>query len=102
MAYYFLQSPMPCVFPFKFLGEVYQECTNVRDPGGKLWCVLHVTLALFSCVSSCHYFLRCSTEVDADGEHVYREDTWGHCDMQSCGKMHQSKDTTKGTNVRML
>jgi hypothetical protein len=48
----------PCVFPFKFQGEVYNGCpVDLEDPS-KRWC---------------------STRVDANGEHITGAGEFGHC-----------------------
>jgi len=44
-----------CVFPFKWLGKVYRECTSL-DNNGSLWCA-----------------------TDVDPLHNYVTDIWGHC-----------------------
>ena len=49
-----------CVFPFRFRGETYTDCTTQADPDGRYWC---------------------STSTDARGKHVMGK--WGYCDM-SC------------------
>ncbi len=49
----------PCVFPFRFRGLVFEECTSRADEGGRPWC---------------------STRVDADGRHVSGDGQWGYCD----------------------
>jgi len=46
----------PCVFPFVYKEESFDECTNKDDAGGKLWC---------------------STQVDARGKH--QKGNWGYC-----------------------
>ena len=47
-----------CVFPFRHKNVTYAGCTNVGDPDKKLWC---------------------STEVNAQGEHLAGKGAWGHC-----------------------
>ena len=49
-----------CIFPFKFNGITFDECTTMDNAEGDLtpWC---------------------STLVDDSGEHVYEAGNWGHC-----------------------
>jgi len=49
----------PCVFPFKYRGVVYNECTTAR--ASMYWC---------------------STQVNKQGEYIRRK--WGYCDEASC------------------
>jgi hypothetical protein len=49
---------MPCIFPFKFRGKVFFDCTNETDPDGKSWC---------------------STKLDDSGTHVGKGGYWGYC-----------------------
>ena len=50
----------PCIFPFKFNGVVYSECT---------WNQAHLT----------EHKAWCSTLVDASGTHVGGQGKWGNC-----------------------
>ena len=47
-----------CQFPFTFAGERRTGCISDTDPDGRLWC---------------------STQVDADGQHVGGGGHWGYC-----------------------
>ena len=49
-----------CIFPFKFNGITFDECTTEGNAEGDLT-------------------PRCSTLVDYFGEHVYEAGNWGHC-----------------------
>ncbi len=46
------------MFPFKYDGEIYYQCTDANDPDGKLWC---------------------STKVDEYGNHDQSGEYLGHC-----------------------
>ena len=48
----------PCIFPFQYLGQTFNNCTILKDPENKPWC---------------------STKVDEDGTHVTSGGFWGHC-----------------------
>ena len=48
----------PCVFPFKYKGNIYNGCITHNDPDGRSWC---------------------STEVDLNGYHILGRELWGHC-----------------------
>ena len=48
----------PCIFPFKFSGQTFTQCTTVKDPDDKPWC---------------------STKVNENGNHVTSGGYWGHC-----------------------
>ncbi len=50
----------PCIFPFKFNGVVYFECT---------WDLAHLT----------EHKAWCSTFVDDSGHHVGGQNKWGNC-----------------------
>ena len=50
----------PCIFPFKFNGVLYSECT---------WNQAHLT----------EHKAWCSTLVDASGTHVGGQGKWGNC-----------------------
>ena len=50
----------PCIFPFKFNGAVYSECT---------WDQAHLT----------EHKAWCSTLVDETGHHVGGQGKWGNC-----------------------
>ena len=51
-------SDVPCVFPFKFRGEIHNECNWDRDVSDGAWC---------------------STMIDASGQHVGGKGNWGNC-----------------------
>jgi len=52
----------PCVFPFRFLGWTYHECTWDFTPNGHAWC---------------------STKTDGSGAHIGGQGNWGTC-PRSC------------------
>ena len=52
-----------CVYPFIYLGQIYEACTNRSDPHGKFWC---------------------STKTDQDQHHVSYQEQWGYCDPGNC------------------
>ena len=45
-----------CMFPFKYAGKEFNECTDINDPDNKLWC---------------------STKVGPNREHL--RGNWGYC-----------------------
>ena len=51
----------PCVFPFKYNGQTYDECTTAESENGKPWCAL---------------------KVDRRGEVVPNQ--WGDCELYNC------------------
>ena len=64
-------SGLPCKFPFKFLGTVYNSCTDMRKDvtNNKPWC---------------------STKVDETGR--YMHGNWGNCD-ESCLSSPNGKES---------
>ena len=48
----------PCVFPFKFRGEIHNECNWDGDSSNGAWC---------------------STLIDDSGQHVGGKGNWGNC-----------------------
>jgi len=52
----------PCVFPFNFMGVTHSNCTTVDDT--KAWC---------------------STQTDANNDHVSGVGAWGYCDDNCSG-----------------
>ena len=50
----------PCIFPFRFNGVVYTQCT---------WVSAHLT----------EHKPWCSTEVDESGHHIGGQGKWGNC-----------------------
>ena len=54
-------SGVPCIFPFKYRGVEYTECTTVGSVGGTPWC---------------------ATEVDEDGNLI--RGAYGNCNEESC------------------
>jgi len=62
-----------CVFPFKYKGVEYDECTTAGSENGKAWCAL---------------------KVDRDG--VVVEGQWGDCLEGSCPLNGQQCDTFNG------
>ena len=59
---------LPCIFPFKYNGGVYNTCTNEMK---------HVTNNL----------PWCSTKIDETGYHIGGEGNWGNCD-ETCPLPH--------------
>ncbi len=53
-----------CIFPFTYLDQVWNGCTNEDDDDGLFWC---------------------STKVDKNGKHVGGGGHWGYC-PDSCPK----------------
>lgn len=49
---------VPCVFPFKFRGEIHNDCNWDGDSSGGAWC---------------------STLIDDSGQHVGGKGNWGNC-----------------------
>ncbi len=48
-----------CIFPFKYFGQTWTQCTTMNDPEGKPWC---------------------STKVNEKGSHVKSGGFWGRCE----------------------
>ena len=57
------RNPEECVFPFRYNGKTYRECTIDQDPDGRRWC---------------------SVQVDINGNHVTNRRKWGHCNGRKC------------------
>ena len=59
---------LPCVFPFKFSGVVYNTCTNADKQltNNLPWC---------------------STKVNETGNHIGGKGNWGNCD-ETCPLLH--------------
>lgn len=36
--------------------------------------------------------------MDDNGEHIYKKDKWGHCDVRSCGKLLSDKHKEESGN----
>ena len=51
----------PCIFPFMWRGETYNECPIDPDDSNQRWC---------------------STKVDLNGKHITGEGHWGHCNSK--------------------
>ena len=63
-------SDVPCVFPFKFRGEIHNECNWDGDASDGAWC---------------------STLIDDSGQHVGGKGNWGNCGPK-CPIPPSSKD----------
>ena len=50
-----------CVFPFKYRGKTYKECTKIDDQDHRPWC---------------------STKTDSKDYHVSGQGEWGHCSSE--------------------
>ena len=70
------KSIRPCVFPFSYRDEIYNDCTTVAVPDGRAWC---------------------STKVDENGVHVGLGGFWGHCD--DCQRTTTPQTTTTTTTT---
>ena len=51
-------SNKPCIFPFKFRGDIHNDCNWDGDSSGGAWC---------------------STLIDDSGQHVGGKGNWGNC-----------------------
>ena len=73
----------PCVFPFKWNGKTYTGKFNVKST---FWCIFFSLFLVFpGCpIDADHKSKRwCSTKVDYNGNHVVKQNQYGHC-SSSC------------------
>ena len=55
--------PEPCIFPFRYPGEIHCRCRQSQRDRSKSWC---------------------SVQVDEEGNHVGGKERWGNCDPRTC------------------
>lgn len=67
---------LPCVFPFRFNGNIYFGCPVDPDDRSKTWC---------------------STKTDSKGNHISGQNAYGHCAL-NCPKHTKNEPLSKSFN----
>ena len=90
-------TPEPCVFPFRYKGRQYFDCTPEQDPNNIPWCSVEVDYQ-FKYGSEPNLNHRCHVQVDSQGNHIGGgKRRWGHCDVEACREKDEA-DSRKSSN----